>query len=148
MGKLPVLCNEVAPEQDITDRQKLAVSLVARGLPDLQIENRTGIHRGTVARWRKEPWWGEMLQQEIDRLHGDPMEVFRPMIPSAIAAYERALEQDEDLPLAFRAAQDAFDRTYGKAIIRQQSQSVASVHIHIIDDNEDGSQYIEHDVQD
>ncbi len=113
-------------------RQRTFAAMVVRGKSIDKICEELPLDRGTAYKWLKEPWWPQVEMEERQILLGNPVAVFQEMLPNAIETYRKALEED-NAKLAIEVATQIFDRLYGKAVVRQQTESRQSVVIQFID---------------
>ena len=130
---------------DLDNEKKFAAMLYARGKSKRKIA--AELHRtpGTIQRWFNEPRIHQLANLIQDKLANEPVFAIAPMVPKALATIEDMLEQRQNLNVALNAADSVLDRHWGKAIVRQMSQSVAKVDIHIHDEATDASSFIEQD---
>ncbi len=95
-----------------------AAAELARGRSGRSVCKLVDISLNTLADWRKTPFFAQLIENQISKLCVDPTEVFKPMLPDMIKAYESGLKK-----LSFEVARDVADRTFGKPITRVQSDS-------------------------
>jgi len=110
----------------LTPQQKVAIRLLARGRPKLEIANKAGCTTAAIYKWEKQfPFAVEQAIMEVV----DPGMIFQPMVPSAASAYYALLSQTTDLAQLRATAQDVFDRQFGKPVQRAQIESHQTISI-------------------
>jgi hypothetical protein len=127
---------------NLTDKQRLAALLIARGKHQAAAAREVGVAKNTVTTWKQTlPEFNRLIVDVQSLLVIDPMSAFGPLIPKAIEAYEHLLQKDN-----FKAAQDTIDRVFGKPLVRQQVAGVMKAEINIINKTEhEITKYIETD---
>ncbi len=87
--------------QQLTQKQRKAVDLLAEGKPDAEVGHAVGVDRSTVWRWRTE---NSSVQAELNRRHFElwdaSVERLRSLVPSALDALAAQLEGPNQLKAA------------------------------------------------
>ncbi len=137
-GRQPVINEDGKKEfipivtQTPTPQQRTFAALLAKGNTVSEVIRQLHIARQTAYNWKNADWFPVVEREERDRFLGNPIAVFGDMLPQAIQAYQKALQED-DLKLAVQIAGEVFDRIYGKSVIGQQTESHQSVIIQFIE---------------
>jgi Helix-turn-helix of insertion element transposase len=76
-------------------RQTRAVDLLAAGTPAADVARELGVDRTTLWRWRREPAFVAELNARRADLWQATTDRLRALLPRALAALERAIEQDD-----------------------------------------------------
>ncbi len=111
-----VALKDVTDTNEVTQQRRTFVAYMVRGIRQAEVCRRMGITTQTARRWRKEQWYPVVIQEETDKLLGNPTQVFSPMLPPAISTYLTKLDEDN-----FDVAKDVMDRLFGKPVTRAQS---------------------------
>ena len=113
--------------ENATETRKRAFAAVcARGKTNKEIADILQMSSATVVSWKRQPWFEPMFRAELDRLLGNPLEVFGEMVPKALAAYERELDGGRK---ASDVGRDVLDRVYGRPVVRDAAASGVTVNI-------------------
>ncbi len=116
-------------ENRVIQRLRAVAALSARGQSSKAIAKVLGVSSTLISHLCAKPEYPALFREELDRLVGNPMATFAPMIPAATTAYEQGLEGDKPIDVA----KDVFDRVYGKPLVRQQVDSRQRMEIVFID---------------
>lgn len=117
-----VALKDVTDTNEVTQQRRTFVAYMVRGVRQAEACRRMGITTQTARRWRKEQWYPVVIQEETDKLLGNPNQVFSPMLPPAIGTYLTKLDENN-----FDVAKDVMDRLFGKPVTRTQSDVKQSV---------------------
>ena len=140
-------CSPIPSDANFTPAQRIAIDLFARGKKQYLIAQELGVDETTIFRWKQTPEFQSALDITIQQLADDRKLVFDRMIPSAIAKYEQALEQEDDLRLGVSVADKVFEGAFGKTPVAAQGSAIGSVTINIISHPDaDAGKFIEKDI--
>ncbi len=108
--------------QEILPQHRTFASLVVRGMKLKDICNMMNISMQTTRNWRDQAWFPIVAEEERNKLLGNPLDVFSPMLGDAIQVYGEALKHGDT-----KIAQNVFDRIYGTPVQRSKTEGQHSV---------------------
>jgi hypothetical protein len=108
-----------------------ALRMYARGKTKLDIAEEMGISRPTLENWlARFPM--AAVEASIEAAVG-PDQLLRPLLPKVMGVYNRLLDLNEKPEVQGAMARDVMDRTFGKAVVRAQVESVQPVSVEFLD---------------
>ena len=112
----------------LSPKKRSFVMLLARGKSIGEIVSNLKMSIVTSQRWRKQRWYYEALNEELERLRSSVLETFKPMLPDALATYQDALTNKDTT-----VARDVLDRVYGKPLAHELSNLNTNITIVLTD---------------
>ena len=114
-------------KQTLSDKQRLALSLLVAGQTDTQVAKRVGAVRQTVWTWRcRSPEFAAELNKLRAELWEAGQDQLRSLIPAAIGVLSRAIEDEGSLSAAVHVLRAA--GVYGQAM-----EPAGSVEPHVVE---------------
>lgn len=107
-----------AVQKDVNYQQRLAIYMLAWGMPNVKVAQSIGSNPSTIVEWKKNPvFLQEVSALQMEIFGRDPVKAIKNLIPSAIGRVAETMN-DEKVKAQTRlsAAQDILDRGMGKAV--------------------------------
>jgi len=102
--KCPVSDDEILPEPDLTDAQRVAIDLLVSGASDVAVAKALNVVPKTLYRWKKHnPHFRNALRGRREDLLDQSSDRFRAMLNKSLDILERQMN-DTWNPTSFRAA--------------------------------------------
>ena len=110
------------------EMKAMAVRLACMGKRPSEIYEQLGIAESTFFSWKLEPWWKPAVEATLKDLIAAPTTVFSDFLPAAMATMGESFGSEE-LEDHKWAAKEVWDRLFGKAVTRQQTDTALQINI-------------------
>jgi hypothetical protein len=108
-----------------------AIRMFVRNKPKTEIADELGVSRPTIDSYiSRFPM--AVMEASIEAAVG-PDQLLRPLLPKVMGVYNRLLDANDKPEVQGAMARDVMDRTFGKAVVRAQVESVQPVSVEFLD---------------